>query len=105
MQEDRIKNQGIFQETVSPLALHVRLALETFSEQLQKDFPNLNTRELLELLEEILKKNDINLEVSTEPLPLKPFLMVTKKPFSIQLHTRSNIYEIWPTLRKISGTV
>ncbi|AKG38215.1 MAG: hypothetical protein ACP5II_01435 [Infirmifilum sp.] len=88
----------------SPLAIAIRQALLSCSEELLKEFSGLHPVRLTEKLEELLRRHDINVEVTLHPLSLKPFLLIKTNPFTLLLYTRSRTYEVWPLFREVSGT-
>lgn len=95
--------QTVLNDVLPPLVLMVRRALLSSSERLSRDFSGMRTFEIIEKIEEILKSWDINLDVSTEPLLSRPFLLIRRQPLTILLYTRSKVYEVWPGMREVTS--
>ncbi|QOJ78610.1 hypothetical protein IG193_07585 [Infirmifilum lucidum] len=57
---------------------------------------------LAERIYELLRKHDVNIEVSTQPLPVAPYLLLQRDPLRLVLVLHKAAYQVWPELKPVS---
>ncbi len=98
--------QSRIQQDANPgasiLASLTSSVLKMYTQTLLEESSKLPLPLLAERVYELLRKHDINLEVSTQPLAVTPYLLIQRDPLRFLLVLRNTSYEVWPELKPIS---
>jgi len=82
----------------SPLAVQVSIALRSHAEELLAEAEKLPPAVLAERVYELLRRSDVNVEVTLEPIATPPYLLVQRNPLRLILVLRGKAYQVWPEL-------
>jgi len=82
----------------SPLALQASIALRDHMKDLLAEAEKLPPAVLAERIYELLRRSDVNVEVTPEPIATPPYLLVQRNPLRLILVLRGKAYQVWPEL-------
>ncbi|UNQ73975.1 hypothetical protein [Infirmifilum sp. NZ] len=82
----------------SPLALQVSIVLRNRMKELLAEAEKLPPAALAERIYELLRRSDVNVEVTLEPIATPPYLLVHRNPLRLILVLRGKAYQVWPEL-------
>jgi len=78
--------------------VQVSIALRNHMKELLAEAEKLPPAVLAERIYELLRRSDVNVEVTLEPIATPPYLLVQRSPLRLILVLRGKAYQVWPEL-------